>query len=213
MRVLAGRDDGVLQGRVATGGLAELVEVALQLLGGLADEVGGVDQRGDVPHEAREVAALPLPAPDPADGDAELRERGFFTDRPEPNFADLLDLVALGTVADVAALHGLNRAFVAQGLKVLKGQDHDKAAKIQPIFITIDPERDTKEVVGEFAAAFSPDIIGLTGTPDQIAAAAELALGKSAGRPLAFIRGAKPAPTETGSVRESLMPPDWDLFR
>ena len=48
---------------------------------------------------------------------------------------------------------------------------------------------------------------------DQIAAAAELALGKSAGRPLAFIRGAKPAPTESGSVRESLMPPDWDLFR
>jgi coenzyme F420-0:L-glutamate ligase/coenzyme F420-1:gamma-L-glutamate ligase len=48
---------------------------------------------------------------------------------------------------------------------------------------------------------------------DQIAAAAELALGKSAKRPLAFIRGAKPAPTESGSVRESLMPPDWDLFR
>jgi coenzyme F420-0:L-glutamate ligase/coenzyme F420-1:gamma-L-glutamate ligase len=48
---------------------------------------------------------------------------------------------------------------------------------------------------------------------DQIAAAAELALGKRAKRPLAFIRGAKPAPTESGSVRESLMPPDWDLFR
>lgn len=48
---------------------------------------------------------------------------------------------------------------------------------------------------------------------DQIAAAAELALGKSAKRPLAFIRGAKPAPTDSGSVRESLMPPDWDLFR
>jgi len=48
---------------------------------------------------------------------------------------------------------------------------------------------------------------------DQIAAAAELALGKSAKRPLAFIRGAKPAPTESGSIRESLMPPDWDLFR
>jgi protein SCO1/2 len=62
---------------------------------------------------------------------------------------------------------------VAQGLKVLNGEDPDKAGKIQPIFITIDPERDTKEVVGEFAAAFSPDIIGLTGTPDQIAAAAK----------------------------------------
>ena len=62
---------------------------------------------------------------------------------------------------------------VAQGLKVLKASDPDKAAKIVPIFITIDPERDTKEVVGEFAAAFSPDIIGLTGTPEQIAATAK----------------------------------------
>ena len=62
---------------------------------------------------------------------------------------------------------------VAQALKVLKGKDPAKAAKIQPIFITIDPERDTQKVVGEFAAAFSPDIIGLTGTPEQIAAAAK----------------------------------------
>ncbi|MDT8280319.1 MAG: SCO family protein [Erythrobacter sp.] len=62
---------------------------------------------------------------------------------------------------------------IAQGLKVLKASDPAKAAKIQPIFITIDPERDTAQVVGEFAAAFSPDIIGLTGTPDQIAAAAK----------------------------------------
>ena len=49
----------------------------------------------------------------------ELRRRGFFADRDEPKLIDLLDLVALGTVADVAALHGLNRAFVAQGLKVM----------------------------------------------------------------------------------------------
>ncbi len=48
-----------------------------------------------------------------------LRERGFFADRAEPDLFALLDLVALGTVADVAALHGLNRAFVAQGLKVM----------------------------------------------------------------------------------------------
>jgi protein SCO1/2 len=62
---------------------------------------------------------------------------------------------------------------VALGLKMLKASDPDIAAKIQPIFITIDPERDTEQVVGEFAAAFSPDIIGLTGTPDQIAATAK----------------------------------------
>lgn len=49
----------------------------------------------------------------------ELRGRGFFADRGEPDLFALLDLVALGTVADVAALHGLNRAFVAQGLKVM----------------------------------------------------------------------------------------------
>lgn len=49
----------------------------------------------------------------------ELRGRGFFANRAEPRLLDLLDLVALGTVADVAALRGLNRAFVAQGLKVM----------------------------------------------------------------------------------------------
>ena len=48
-----------------------------------------------------------------------LRGRGFFADRAEPRLLDLLDLVALGTVADVAQLRGLNRAFVAQGLKVM----------------------------------------------------------------------------------------------
>lgn len=49
----------------------------------------------------------------------DLRERGFFGDRAEPRLMDLLDIVALGTVADVASLRGLNRAFVAQGLKVM----------------------------------------------------------------------------------------------
>ncbi|VXC92608.1 single-stranded-DNA-specific exonuclease RecJ [Sphingomonas sp. 8AM] len=48
-----------------------------------------------------------------------LRARGYFAERAEPKLLDLLDLVALGTVADVAQLRGLNRAFVAQGLKVM----------------------------------------------------------------------------------------------
>jgi len=52
-----------------------------------------------------------------------LRSRGYFENRKEPDLMGLLDLVALGTVADVAALHGLNRAFVAQGLKVLARRD------------------------------------------------------------------------------------------
>ncbi|WIM06552.1 MAG: single-stranded-DNA-specific exonuclease RecJ [Candidatus Nitricoxidivorans perseverans] len=47
---------------------------------------------------------------------AELRRRGTFADRPEPNLGALLDLVALGTVADVVPLDRNNRVLVAQGL-------------------------------------------------------------------------------------------------
>jgi single-stranded-DNA-specific exonuclease len=50
----------------------------------------------------------------------ELRRRGRFVNGiPEPAIIDLLDIVALGTVADVARLRSLNRAFVTQGLKVM----------------------------------------------------------------------------------------------
>lgn len=53
-----------------------------------------------------------------------LRRRGYFETRREPDLFALLDLVALGTVADVAALHGLNRALVAQGLKVMARREN-----------------------------------------------------------------------------------------
>ncbi|MCC7260541.1 MAG: single-stranded-DNA-specific exonuclease RecJ [Alphaproteobacteria bacterium] len=48
-----------------------------------------------------------------------LRERGFYKSIPEPDLLQWLDLVALGTVCDVVSLTGLNRAFVAQGLRIL----------------------------------------------------------------------------------------------
>jgi single-stranded-DNA-specific exonuclease len=54
----------------------------------------------------------------------ELRGRGWFSARAEPKLLELLDIVALGTVADVARLRGLNRAFVAQGLKVMAGRQN-----------------------------------------------------------------------------------------
>jgi single-stranded-DNA-specific exonuclease len=53
-----------------------------------------------------------------------LRQRGFFAGKREPDLFALLDLVALGTVADVAALHGLNRALVAQGLKIMAKREN-----------------------------------------------------------------------------------------
>lgn len=61
---------------------------------------------------------------------------------------------------------------MVQGLNQFAEAEPEKAAQIQPIFITIDPERDTGEVIDEFTSAFSDDVIGLTGTPEQIAAAA-----------------------------------------
>lgn len=49
-----------------------------------------------------------------------LRQKKFYTaERPEPDLKKWLDLVALGTVCDVVALRGLNRAYVTQGLKVM----------------------------------------------------------------------------------------------
>ena len=51
---------------------------------------------------------------------AELRARGWFDGRDEPNLADLLDLVALGTVADVVRLDDNNRILVSQGLRRIR---------------------------------------------------------------------------------------------
>ncbi len=50
--------------------------------------------------------------------------------------------------------------------------DEGTLARIQPIFITIDPERDTPEVMGEYISHFHPRLIGLTGTEAEINQAA-----------------------------------------
>lgn len=60
-----------------------------------------------------------------------------------------------------------------KGFNQFAKEQPELAAQVQPIFITIDPARDTAARVGEFAAAFSPRLIGLTGTKDQIAATAK----------------------------------------
>ncbi len=59
-----------------------------------------------------------------------LRARGFLAGRDEPKLIETLDLVALGTVADVAQLRGLNRAFVTQGLKVMAGRRNSGLAAL-----------------------------------------------------------------------------------
>src|SRR5436190_15039981 len=55
----------------------------------------------------------------------ELRKRAFWhVLRPKPDLLDSLDLVALGTVADVVPLKGLNRAFVSKGLIAMRRREH-----------------------------------------------------------------------------------------
>ena len=51
---------------------------------------------------------------------AEFRERGAFAEKPEPNLTELLDLVALGTVADLVKLDDNNRILVEQGLRRIR---------------------------------------------------------------------------------------------
>lgn len=56
-----------------------------------------------------------------------------------------------------------------QGFSELEKQAPKTAANVQPLFITVDPARDTPDVLKQFTSAFHPRLIGLTGTPAQIA--------------------------------------------
>lgn len=62
---------------------------------------------------------------------------------------------------------------IGQGLRQLEKSDPAVAAKVQPIFISVDPARDTPAVLKPYVAAFHPRLIGLTGTPEQIARVAK----------------------------------------
>ena len=60
---------------------------------------------------------------------------------------------------------------MGRALDLLAEQGVD-TSPIQPLFITVDPERDTPEAMARYVDLFHPDMIGLTGTPEEIAGAA-----------------------------------------
>ena len=64
-------------------------------------------------------------------------------------------------------------SLMTQALDILEERAPEKAGTIAPIFITVDPERDTVEAMKSYAAHFHPDMVALTGSEEQVAKAAK----------------------------------------
>ena len=62
---------------------------------------------------------------------------------------------------------------IGQAMRLLDKSDPKTSDKIVPIFITVDPERDTPPVLKQFVANFYPRVVGLTGSPDAVAKVAK----------------------------------------
>jgi protein SCO1/2 len=121
-------------------------------------------------------ACAPEPVSDPPLKGAPMRDSFALTDQngrrvSDRDFADKYRLVYFGYTycPDVCPI---DMRVIGAGLRRFEGENAARAARIQPIFITIDPERDTPAALRQYVAAFHPRTIGLTGTPDEIALAA-----------------------------------------
>lgn len=113
----------------------------------------------------------PLPAPI-VTGEADIRSRFSLTDHTgraatEADFAGRWQLVFFGYTScpDICPT---TLAYMASALDLLGA----RADQVAPLFITVDPARDTVPVLAEYVAAFHPRLVGLTGTEAQLAEAA-----------------------------------------
>jgi protein SCO1/2 len=106
-------------------------------------------------------------------GEADIRSKFSLTDhtgRPvtEADFAGRWQLVFFG-FTNCPDICPTTLAYIASVLDLLG----DRADRVAPLFITVDPVRDTVPVMAAFVAAFHPRLIGLTGTEAQVAEAAQ----------------------------------------
>lgn len=87
---------------------------------------------------------------------------------PDSRFAGQYRIVYFGFTfcPDVCPV---DLALVGAGLRRFEAQDPARAARVTPIFISVDPARDTPEVVRAYAARFHPRIVALTGSEQEIA--------------------------------------------
>ncbi len=94
---------------------------------------------------------------------AVLRQRGFFRRVPEPNLKNLLDLVALGTLADVAPVIGQNRILLSAGLEVLAGARRPGLSALSRV-ARVDGKLGSREII--FGLAPRVNAPGRLGRPD-----------------------------------------------
>lgn len=98
----------------------------------------------------------------------------------------------------------VDMAHIAAAYRAFAAQDPVRASRVVPIFVSVDPGRDTPPVLKAFTAAFGPQVVGLTGTPDAIAATA-----KAYGVAYSIAPGSGPSDYLVGHSRVAyLMDPD-----
>jgi protein SCO1 len=87
---------------------------------------------------------------------------------PDSRFAGQYRIVYFGFTfcPDVCPV---DLALIGAGLRRFEESDASRAARVTPVFITVDPARDTPQVVRAFAARFHPRIVALTGPEPEIA--------------------------------------------
>lgn len=132
-----------------------------------------------------------------------------------PGSGDLVTLLPRDPDASAAGIRAVIRARFGRDVAVVVSDSFGRPWRwgIVDVALGVSGIRPLEDLRG------SPDADGrvmrstVRAVADELASAAELALGKSARRPAALVRGADP-PLGEGSIRgEALIPPDWDLFR
>jgi len=119
------------------------------------------------------LGACSAPSPPPPLEGASMGGPFTLTDQngrrvSERDFAGKYRLVYFGYTfcPDVCPV---DMQVIGAGLRRFESEDAARAARVQPIFISIDPARDTPPVLRQFVAAFHPRMIGLTGSETEIA--------------------------------------------
>jgi protein SCO1/2 len=148
-----------------------LLLIAVSPAPSAGDTVSG--SAGDITFAAA-AAAVPLPQHLPASQEpAALAPRYLLMDPHGravaiDDFRGRFQLVAFGFVScpDVCPTSMLEFKHILEQLG-------DEAKRLQPIFITVDPERDTAAILREYTAAFDARILGLTGSPELVRRAAD----------------------------------------